>query len=808
MKTGIILLYISDFICRLIYWMKQKKIIFGFLISLWLFSWTSATVYTTENTSIWIGYSDTCSSAETNHIIVTPTSIPTVWTGNTIYDFQAGTYNLTAGIILNNTCTALIGNWKVIINGNGETVITLANTFNIIKNITINSAGADGISSISTNSNTISDTIIYSSNRAIYMTTTTNTILQSIGIFWNIIGIYLNNNTNNNILHNIFSFNNSQNGLYINGWSRNTLNNILSFNNALHGIFIQAGTQNILNNFITYNNNSNGLRLIGGNYINNNKTFNNATNNTIVATNTWYGINYSDIALPVWLKLWLSTDPIVTNIWWTNWSVNSSLVVDQSQILNPFDGTNYLIDTSTGTTTWKWTKSFGTTLDITSSLWWSNIPNQTQPVQWDAGWTILVASPLLFASSKKIGQDPSSTSAWWSSSAGGTVVVCGNNITEQWEQCDDGNTWNWDGCTTTCQIEAPGTCGNAILEYMEQCDDGNLYDGDWCSNTCNIESSTEIYDKKYPSTQKEQFSEITSIKTLIDSWKIKVLNGKIIGYSGGNVLSWITPAQIILLGVQQNESLTPSLECQYNDTDYKNIYFIDLTWPYKKDIETLINYCIIQWRWKDTKNITFAPKQSATYAEFIKVLIKTHFLGRQISFQSSSLPIQTIYPLVSNDTWYAPYITKAYIYDLLLPLEIQSNPKLLDPNASISKLDAITLLIHSLKIAGKEPKNIEAITDTFTDATTPLSREEMAALIVKGYWLDYVASQKIWSNNKMLIKLLSQAIQKYNQQEQLIILQRATKAIGKFQEKYLQKYNIFKKELLEDLENILNLYSL
>ncbi|MFA6098649.1 MAG: DUF4215 domain-containing protein [Patescibacteria group bacterium] len=81
-------------------------------------------------------------------------------------------------------------------------------------------------------------------------------------------------------------------------------------------------------------------------------------------------------------------------------------------------------------------------------------------------------------------------------------IVCGNGITETGEQCDDGNTTNIDGCSSTCQTEnvcTPGcysvwvgdqycdescnnascnwdggdcgpTCGNDITETPEECD--------------------------------------------------------------------------------------------------------------------------------------------------------------------------------------------------------------------------------------------------------------------------------------------------------------------------------------------------
>ena len=45
--------------------------------------------------------------------------------------------------------------------------------------------------------------------------------------------------------------------------------------------------------------------------------------------------------------------------------------------------------------------------------------------------------------------------------------VCGNGIKEGTEQCDDHNTANNDGCSSTCKLEA---CGDGIKQTHEQCD--------------------------------------------------------------------------------------------------------------------------------------------------------------------------------------------------------------------------------------------------------------------------------------------------------------------------------------------------
>ena len=54
------------------------------------------------------------------------------------------------------------------------------------------------------------------------------------------------------------------------------------------------------------------------------------------------------------------------------------------------------------------------------------------------------------------------------------------------EECDDGNTADGDGCSSTCAVER---CGDGAVNDggAEQCDDGNTADGDGCSSTCALE---------------------------------------------------------------------------------------------------------------------------------------------------------------------------------------------------------------------------------------------------------------------------------------------------------------------------------
>ena len=64
--------------------------------------------------------------------------------------------------------------------------------------------------------------------------------------------------------------------------------------------------------------------------------------------------------------------------------------------------------------------------------------------------------------------------------------VCGDGVLDEGEACDDGNTIDGDGCSSTCEEEEP-VCGNGVLEGNEACDDGNTIDGDGCSSNCEEE---------------------------------------------------------------------------------------------------------------------------------------------------------------------------------------------------------------------------------------------------------------------------------------------------------------------------------
>ena len=80
-----------------------------------------------------------------------------------------------------------------------------------------------------------------------------------------------------------------------------------------------------------------------------------------------------------------------------------------------------------------------------------------------------------------------------------STYACGNGKISHEERCDDGNTQDGDGCSSTCMTEpgyfcaTPGApcekfkCGNGVLDEGETCDDANRRNDDGCSSVCQTE---------------------------------------------------------------------------------------------------------------------------------------------------------------------------------------------------------------------------------------------------------------------------------------------------------------------------------
>lgn len=84
-------------------------------------------------------------------------------------------------------------------------------------------------------------------------------------------------------------------------------------------------------------------------------------------------------------------------------------------------------------------------------------------------WTLLLTGSIFAACSYTL---PSTDAS----------LLCGNDVVDDAEECDDGNDLDSDGCDSNCTTS---TCGNGIVGGTEECDDGNTINEDACTNACN-----------------------------------------------------------------------------------------------------------------------------------------------------------------------------------------------------------------------------------------------------------------------------------------------------------------------------------
>ncbi|MBI5509046.1 MAG: fibro-slime domain-containing protein [Deltaproteobacteria bacterium] len=65
-------------------------------------------------------------------------------------------------------------------------------------------------------------------------------------------------------------------------------------------------------------------------------------------------------------------------------------------------------------------------------------------------------------------------------------LACGDSMQRGFEECDDGNATNSDGCSSTCHLEV--RCGNGRVDSSEQCDLGGQCSGD-ASRLCIVDAT-------------------------------------------------------------------------------------------------------------------------------------------------------------------------------------------------------------------------------------------------------------------------------------------------------------------------------
>lgn len=296
---------------------------------------------------------------------------------------------------------------------------------------------------------------------------------------------------------------------------------------------------------------------------------------------------------------------------------------------------------------------------------------------------------------------------------------CGDAITNGSEQCDDGNDAWWDGCSARCLGESTfhfgpvkdDGCGDANIDLWEQCDDGNLMDGDGCNSSCRVENGWKCT-PTWPSQcgtiecyqHGERYTQYNIMWTCcgwLDTLWFEHAPEKMIApgvhvfmcydpdigqplcLPQENIAGWyiadekngprklITKDQCDEVYKDYYHFVAEDLDkeyayCQYDDEQYDEVAFRDIAWTYEqKAIQALVDFCVVKGPGDGMKY--YQAKRTITRAEFIKMLIKTLFIGYEYDVQSESKAFvwNTYFYDVENTDRFAQYVVKAHELNLL-----------------------------------------------------------------------------------------------------------------------------------------------
>jgi len=117
--------------------------------------------------------------------------------------------------------------------------------------------------------------------------------------------------------------------------------------------------------------------------------------------------------------------------------------------------------------------------------------------------------------------------------AGPAADLCGNNVIDEGEECDDGAKRNGDGCDRNCVLENNARCGDGVVEGDEECDDRNTFPGDGCDERCRNENLADGNDS-FEDAQALEGSQVEGVIATpgdIDFYKFEVEAGQWVAIS-------------------------------------------------------------------------------------------------------------------------------------------------------------------------------------------------------------------------------------------------------------------------------------
>lgn len=301
----------------------KSKNMFGLLalvvLSVWFFSIVKADLLSDYSSSIPVG----CDPLAMTAVYLTPSTIPTTLSGNTIYVLESWDYQIFSPINLT-SCVSLVGSGIVTLLGmnSGVNVLYIHNNSATTTNIIIKNITLDGqnkafqwIKAWDIN-NIILDTVDVKgfTDKGIYLSKVSLSSISNVNIHNNSTSstwLFLSESNSNTLINNNVYGNGY--GIVIQDWGNNTITNTNVYNNIWYGIGISSSSNNTINSwYISWNDYGIRVQNDSQNTIIDNVKVNNNTygilangnayntqirNNTEIFSNTSDGIFFSNVTL-------------------------------------------------------------------------------------------------------------------------------------------------------------------------------------------------------------------------------------------------------------------------------------------------------------------------------------------------------------------------------------------------------------------------------------------------------------------------------------------------------------------------------
>lgn len=252
-----------------------------------------------------------------------------------------------------------------------------------------------------------------------------------------------------------------------------------------------------------------------------------------------------------------------------------------------------------------------------------------------------------------------------------------------------------------------------------------------------------------------------------------------------------------------NQLENASQECAFNDFNYASVNFEDIQWlSNQKDIETLLNYCIV----KGKNTTTFSPDFLTKRSEFVKVAVKLALSKQKFNFATyyPEIPYDDI---IDTGAWYIRYFAKGKELNMLSVIESFSwDQEIIDFDKIITHDEAKAILQRALLIYNPlYTSNVDDLTAGLWNSRTKfLSRSEMATLFVRVFDLKADIGKTMRSNNAAFLKILVRILRTRTAADQTQIISTLIERIGIIDGDVLfKKFKIYKEGLLNVLKSVI-----